>query len=115
MYVFNVITLYNCTKLLLQLLEFFIIKLYLKSLIMIQGCIGAIDGTHVPCVPLRDNADAWINRKGQQTQNVLAACSFDMRFTFMLAGYEGSCHDSRMLDEAIALYGFPIPPQGKHN
>ena len=80
---------------------------------MIQGCIGPIDGTHIPCVPLRDNADAWINRKEGHSQNVLAACSFDMRFTYMLARYEGSCHDSRMLDEAIAFHGFPIPPQGK--
>jgi hypothetical protein len=30
----------------------------------------------------------------------------------MLAGYEGSCHDARMLDEAIAFHGFPIPPPG---
>ncbi|GMN54873.1 hypothetical protein TIFTF001_023998 [Ficus carica] len=75
-----------------------------------DGCIGAIDGTHVPCVPSQENADAWINRKGQHTQNILAACSFDMRFTYMLAGYEGSCHDARMLGEAIAFHGFPIPP-----
>ncbi|GMN23299.1 hypothetical protein TIFTF001_040435 [Ficus carica] len=36
-----------------------------------------------------------------------------MKFTYMLAGYEGSCHDARMLDEAIAYHGFPIPPPGK--
>ena len=80
-----------------------------------QGCIGAIDGTHVPCVPRRENADGWINRKGFHSQNILAACSFDMKFTYMLAGYEGSCHDARMLDEAIAFHGFPIPPPGNRN
>ncbi|GMN36113.1 hypothetical protein TIFTF001_005744 [Ficus carica] len=42
-----------------------------------DGCIGAIDGTHVPCVPRRKNADAWINRKGYHSHNVLAICSFD--------------------------------------
>ncbi|GMN31825.1 hypothetical protein TIFTF001_046550 [Ficus carica] len=26
-----------------------------------DGCIGAIDGTHIPCVPPSENADAWIN------------------------------------------------------
>ncbi|GMN69497.1 hypothetical protein TIFTF001_038546 [Ficus carica] len=77
------------------------------------GCIGAIDGTHVPCVPIRENADTWINRKGHHSQNILAACSFDMRFTYMLARYEGSCHNARMLEETIAFYGFPIPPPGK--
>ena len=60
-----------------------------------------------------DNSKAWINRKGANSQNVLAACSFDMKFTYMLAGYEGSCHDARMLEEAIAFHGFPIPPPGK--
>lgn len=78
-----------------------------------DGCIGAIDGTHVPCVPRRENANGWINRKGYHSQNILAACSFDMKFTYMLAGYEESCHDARMLDEAIAFHGFPMPPPEK--
>ncbi|GMN74923.1 hypothetical protein TIFTF001_053272, partial [Ficus carica] len=75
-----------------------------------RGCIGAIDCTHIPCVPPSENADAWINRKGFHSQNILAACSFDMKFTYMLIGYEGSCHDARMLGEAIAFKDFPIPP-----
>ncbi|GMN47303.1 hypothetical protein TIFTF001_016471 [Ficus carica] len=78
-----------------------------------DGCVGAIDGTHIPCAPRRENADAWINRKGYHSQNVLAACSFDMLFTYILTGYEGSCHDARMLEEAIAFHGFPLPPPGK--
>ncbi|GMN32048.1 hypothetical protein TIFTF001_041677 [Ficus carica] len=78
-----------------------------------DGCIGAIDGTHIPCVPPSENADAWINRKGFHSQNILAACSFDMKFTYMLTGYEGSCHDARMLREAISFKGFPLPPPGK--
>ena len=28
------------------------------------------------------------------TQNVLAAVSFDLRFTYVLAGWEGSAHDA---------------------
>ncbi|GMN44995.1 hypothetical protein TIFTF001_014189 [Ficus carica] len=78
-----------------------------------DGCVGAIDGTHVPCVPRRENTDTWINRKGFHSQNVLAACSFDMKFTYMLARYEGSIHDVRILEEAITFYDFPIPPPGK--
>ncbi|GMN37788.1 hypothetical protein TIFTF001_007108 [Ficus carica] len=42
--------------------------------------------------------------------NILAACSFDMKFTYILTGNEGSCHDARMLGETIAFKGFPIPP-----
>ena len=72
-----------------------------------QNCIGTIDGTHIPCVSREANSEAWINRKGVNSQNILAACSFDMKFTYMLAGYDGSCHDARILDEAIAFHGFP--------
>ncbi|GMN62618.1 hypothetical protein TIFTF001_031700 [Ficus carica] len=32
-----------------------------------------------------------------------------MKFTYILVGYEGSCHDARMLEETIAFHGFPIP------
>ena len=78
-----------------------------------QNCIANIDGTHIPCVPREDNPEAWINRKGVNSQNVLAACSFNMKFTYILVSYEGSCHDARMLEEAITFHGFPIPPPGK--
>ena len=35
--------------------------------------------------------------KDETTQNVLAAISFDLKFTYVLAGWEGSAHDSRVL------------------
>ena len=44
------------------------------------------------------------------TQNVLAAISFDLKFTYVLAEWEGSAHDSRMLNDAFARPGgFSIP------
>ena len=43
-------------------------------------------------------------------QNVLAAISFDLKFTYVLAGCEGSTHDSRVLNDAFARPGgFSIP------
>ena len=49
-------------------------------------------------------------RKDGTTQNVLAAISFDLKFTYVLAGWEGSAHDSRVLNDAFArLGGFSIP------
>ena len=43
-------------------------------------------------------------------QNVLAAISFDLKFTYVLARYEGSAHDSRVLNDAFTrLGGFSIP------
>ena len=49
-------------------------------------------------------------RKDGTTQNVLAAISFDLNFTYVLAGWEGSAHDSRVSNNAFArLGGFSIP------
>ena len=67
----------------------------------------------MPCVP-RDltNAEAWRNRKGQLTQNILAGCSFDMKFICFYPGWEGSAHDMRVLQDAINSGQFPMPPSG---
>ncbi|KAL5700150.1 hypothetical protein ACHQM5_025633 [Ranunculus cassubicifolius] len=57
-----------------------------------KGCIGAIDGTHIAAhIPLAEQV-SFRGRKGI-TQNVMAACSFDMKFTFVNAGWEGSAND----------------------
>ena len=49
-------------------------------------------------------------RKDGTTQNVLAAISFDLKFTYVLTGCEGSAHDSRVLNDAFARSGgFSIP------
>jgi hypothetical protein len=44
----------------------------------------------------------------------MAACSFDMQFTFVWAGWEGSAHDTRIFYEAIGNTNiqFPRPPEG---
>jgi len=44
----------------------------------------------------------------------MAACSFDMQFTFVWAGWEGSAHDTRIFYEAIGNTNiqFPQPPKG---
>ena len=54
-----------------------------------QNCVGAIDGTHIDCKPPIESREAYHNRKGLLSQNILAACSFDMKFTYILAGWEG--------------------------
>ena len=41
---------------------------------------------------------------------MLAAISFDLKFTYVLAEWEGSAHDSRVLNDAFARPGgFSIP------
>jgi len=46
-----------------------------------DGCIGAMDGTHIDVIVDQGVRDNHINRKGRPTQNVIAVCDFDMRFT----------------------------------
>ena len=65
-----------------------------------EGVLGAIDGTHIRCTTSANNRDVARNRKGEVTQNCLAACTFDLHFTYFLSGWEGSTHDSMLFGEA---------------
>ncbi|KAL3715621.1 hypothetical protein ACJRO7_007363 [Eucalyptus globulus] len=81
-------------------------KLYFKD------CVGAIDGTHVHAsIPLSKQIP-FRGRKGGTTQNVMCVCSFDMKFTFVYAGWEGSANDCRVLSAALEnpRLEFPRPP-----
>ncbi|XP_072151435.1 protein ALP1-like [Setaria viridis] len=80
-----------------------------------NNCIGAIDGTHIPVVVSSNKVVQHLCRKGFTTQNVLAVCDFDLRFTFVLAGWPGSVHDMRVFNDATDKYKdkFPHPPPGK--
>jgi hypothetical protein len=74
----------------------------------LQDCLGAIDGTHIPaCVPAAQRA-RYRSRKGEVTQNVLAACTFNMLFCYVLSGWEGSAADSTIFDDARGK-DFSIP------
>uniref|UniRef100_A0A2N9FS97 Myb/SANT-like domain-containing protein n=1 Tax=Fagus sylvatica TaxID=28930 RepID=A0A2N9FS97_FAGSY len=79
-------------------------------------CIGAIDGTHIQVVIGEDKKIPYLGRKGVPTQNVMAACDFDLLFTFVMAGWEGAAHDTRIFLETIRTnsVNFPKPPPGKY-
>ncbi|KAL5540421.1 hypothetical protein UlMin_044937 [Ulmus minor] len=81
-----------------------------------QDCIGAMDGTHVPCVVDAHLHPAFRNRKGYTSQNMLAIVDFQMKFTYVVAGWEGSVHDARVLRDAERdpSFRFPHPPMGKY-
>ena len=87
-----------------------------------EGCIGAIDGTHFSVfVPSSSDTARYRDRKSVLTQNVLAACSFEAEFVYVMSGWEGSAADSQVFDDArhtdfkvpqgfyyLADAGFPI-------
>jgi hypothetical protein len=78
-----------------------------------RDCVGALDGTHIEVhVPPCDQP-RYRNRKGHLSQNVLAACNFELEFTYILAGWEGSAHDGSVYRNAQYKYGFITPP-GKY-
>ena len=56
----------------------------------------------------------YIGRKGYATQNIMAACDFNMCFTFVWAGWEGTAHDTRIFNEALRRpeVKFPVPKRG---
>ncbi|XP_052736625.1 protein ALP1-like [Vigna angularis] len=79
-----------------------------------KDCLGAIDGTHVRVRVPREDAPRFRGRKDWPTQNVFAACDFDMKFTYVLAGWEGTTSDSRILKNALDRDDLLVIPQGKY-
>ena len=65
-----------------------------------KDCIGAIDGSHIPAFVPESLRARFCDRKGQILQNVLAACSMDMAFLYVLPSWEGSAADSRIFESA---------------
>ncbi|PPS01184.1 hypothetical protein GOBAR_AA19479 [Gossypium barbadense] len=97
------------------------VQLYYEKYILKQPCMnskqsGAIDGTHIATILPPNEQIPYIGRKGIPTQNVMAVCDFNMCFTFVMAGWEGSAHDTRIFLDAIRYpkYKFPHPPNGKY-
>ena len=59
----------------------------------------------------KDEIIKYIGRKGYPTQNILAACDFNMCFTYVSVGWEESAHDAGILKTVISdpNYRFPNP------
>lgn len=80
---------------------------------LFDRCIGAIDGTHIEVCVDEACHDDFTNRHGWTSQNVIAACNFNMMFTYIGVGTEGSAHDMRVLKKkALEDSKFPRPPEG---
>eukprot|EP00268_Persea_americana_P025067 TRINITY_DN2442_c0_g2_i1.p1 TRINITY_DN2442_c0_g2~~TRINITY_DN2442_c0_g2_i1.p1 ORF type:complete len:267 (-),score=43.65 TRINITY_DN2442_c0_g2_i1:1151-1951(-) len=81
-----------------------------------KDCIGAIDGTLVHAIIQPEKQIPYRGRKGECMQQVMAVCSFDMLFTYVVCGWEGTAHDQRILLDAISddRLKFPHAPPGKY-
>jgi len=66
-----------------------------------EGCIGAIDGTHISIIVSTKDQIRYIGRKGFPTQNVMLVCNLDMLFTFVVVSWPDTTHDTRILSSVI--------------
>ncbi|KAL0413049.1 UNVERIFIED_CONTAM: hypothetical protein Sradi_1506600 [Sesamum radiatum] len=75
-----------------------------------EGCLGALDGMYIDVrVPAEDRA-RYRTRKGSVSVNVLGVCVREMCLIYVLAGWEGSAMDARVLRDAISKpNGLKIP------
>ena len=79
---------------------------------MVCGCIGAIDGTHIPVEVNQEAKADFINRDREVSINVCAIVDMYGRFTYVGAGKAGACHDMAVLQDCQADQRFPHPPPG---
>ncbi|KAL0303183.1 UNVERIFIED_CONTAM: hypothetical protein Sradi_6186400 [Sesamum radiatum] len=75
-----------------------------------EGSLGALDGTYINVRVRAEEKARYRTRKGSISVNVPGVCDRDMRFIYVLAGWEGSAADSRVLRDAITRpTGLKIP------
>ncbi|TYK26508.1 retrotransposon protein [Cucumis melo var. makuwa] len=76
----------------------------------LENCLGALDGTYIKVnVPAGDRP-TFRTRKGEIATNVLGVCDTKGDFIYVLAGWEGSTADSRILRDAISREnGLQVP------
>ncbi|KAK4394107.1 hypothetical protein Sango_1881500 [Sesamum angolense] len=80
-----------------------------------RDCVGAMDGILVPAWVPQIDQNRYRSRKGRLAQNVLAICDFDMNFTYVYAGWEGSAVDARVLNNYVSQDPtFPFRPIGMY-
>ncbi|KAJ9561891.1 LOW QUALITY PROTEIN: hypothetical protein OSB04_007051 [Centaurea solstitialis] len=73
----------------------------------------AIDGTHVRVKVSNKDAPTYRGRKGYPTINVLAACTFDLKFIYVFNGWEGTTSNLRILKDALIREDKRYTPEGK--
>lgn len=75
-----------------------------------------MDGTHIKAHVPASRQTSFRGRKQIITQNVMCCCDFDMKFTFVYAGWEGTANDSRVFMNAVGNEenNFPWAPEGTY-
>ncbi|KAI4357380.1 hypothetical protein L6164_001332 [Bauhinia variegata] len=75
-----------------------------------KNCLGALGGTHIQLNVLQADKARYQTMKGEIATNVLGVCSQDLQFIYVLAGWEGSAANSKVLKDAISRRnGLKVP------
>ncbi|XP_037091491.1 putative nuclease HARBI1 [Pollicipes pollicipes] len=67
-----------------------------RSLKGVPNVCGALDGCHVGILQPHNHPEAYINRKGFFSVNLMALCDSSHKFMDICVGWPGSVHDSRV-------------------
>lgn len=90
-----------------------------------KDTIGTIDSAHIACTSSTPGLQwATRNRRGFRSQICLVGCNFDLEFTYLVSGWEGSVDDASIYYDArtkdfqipigkyyLADAGYPTCPQ----
>ncbi|CAN6688269.1 unnamed protein product [Malus baccata var. baccata] len=75
-----------------------------------KGCLGALDGTYIGVTVPEADRPRYRTRKGHIATNVLGVCTHDLKFVYVLSGWEGSATNSRVLGDAVTrANGLKVP------
>ncbi|XP_057777339.1 uncharacterized protein LOC130995875 [Salvia miltiorrhiza] len=75
-----------------------------------KGCLGALDGTYINVMVPNNDKPRYRTRKGQISTNTLVVCDRNLKFVYVLPGWEGSPADARILRDALnRVNGFKAP------
>ncbi|XP_068329696.1 protein ANTAGONIST OF LIKE HETEROCHROMATIN PROTEIN 1-like [Pyrus communis] len=78
--------------------------------LIIIGCLGALDGTYIGVTVPDVDRPRYRTRKGHIATNVLGVCTHDLKFVYVLSGWEGLATDSRVLGDAVTrANGLKVP------
>ena len=63
-------------------------------------------------IPSNDKV-SFIGKKGVPIQNIMVVCNFNMQFIYIVDGWKGSTHDTKIFLSALyePTSNFPKPPQ----
>ena len=69
----------------------------------VKGCIGAINGTHIPIKAPDDCGENYMNRKGFHSIVMQSVVDHQFKFLDCCIGWPGSFHDARIFNNSNIL------------